>query len=48
MSDPSVDTKKKVFTIQPASPLDFATKHKIKVTTAVMDLAGNALEEDYV
>jgi hypothetical protein len=48
MSDPSADTEKKVFTIQPTSTLDFGTTYKIKVTTAVTDLAGNTLGAEYV
>ena len=48
VSEPTADTEKKVFTVQPASTLDLDTTYKLKITTEVADVAGNALEEEYV
>ena len=45
---PSADNEKKTFTVNPASDMSVNTLHKVKITTAVKDSAGNALESEYV
>lgn len=46
-SDPTSDTNKAIFTVNPLDNLGYNTVYKIKVTTTVGDTSGNPLEEEY-
>jgi Bacterial Ig-like domain len=47
-SDVSSDSSDLIFTVSPATDLAYSTQYKIKISTGVEDLYGNALASSYV